>query len=301
VGIAVDSAGDAYVVGETESNDFPTMNPLQKKYAGNGDAFVTEFGPNGSALLYSTFLGGTRRDGGSSIAIDGSNNAYITGYTASFNFPTKSAFQPAYGGGRYDAFVAKIHIPAATTTTFASSPNPSSYGQKVTFTAAVISVAGPPPDGETVTFKKGTTILGTGTLSDGTAKFATSTLGVGSPTFTAVYGGDLNFGGSTSKPVKQVVSKATTTTTLTSSLNPSKVGQSVTFTANVKPEFIGTVTGAVTFYDGTTVLETAYLSGGVAKFTTSTLTSGAHTIKATYNGNADFDGSSSGALTQTVN
>jgi Bacterial Ig-like domain (group 3)/Beta-propeller repeat len=299
VGIAVDSAGDAYVVGETESNSFPTMNPLQKKYAGNGDAFVTEFGPKGSALLYSTFLGGTRRDGGSSIAIDGSNNAYITGYTASFNFPTKSAFQPAYGGGRYDAFVAKIHIPAATTTTLASSPNPSSYGQKVTFTAAVTSVAGPPPDGETVTFKKGTTILGTGTLSDGTAKFATSTLGVGSPTFTAVYGGDLNFGGSTSKPLKQVVSKATTTTTLASSLNPSKVGQSVTFTARVTPEFGGN-TGTVTFYDGTTALKTVYLSADVAKFTTSTLTSGAHTIKATYTGNVDFDGSPSAPLTQTV-
>jgi hypothetical protein len=116
-----------------------------------------------------------------------------------------------------------------------------------------------------------------------------------------VYGGDLNFGGSTSKPVKQVVSKATTTTTLASSLNPSKVGQSATFTASVKPQFSDTVTGPVTFYDGTTALKTMSLSGGVAKFTTSTLTKGTHSIKATYSGSTDFDGSSSAPLTQTVN
>ena len=81
-----------------------------------------------------------------------------------------------------------------------------------------------------------------------------------------------------------MVSKAATTTTLASSLNPSNVGQSVTFTASVTPEFSGTVTGTVAFYDGTTLLKTVALSGGVAKFTTSTLTSGTHTITATYNG-----------------
>ena len=96
------------------------------------------------------------------------------------------------------------------------------------------------------------------------------------------------------------MNKATTTTTLASSLNPSNVGQSVTFTASVAPQFSGTVKGTVTFYDGATALKTVALSGGGAKFTTSTLTSGAHNIKATYNGNANFDGSSA-SLTQTVN
>jgi hypothetical protein len=117
---------------------------------------------------------------------------------------------------------------------------------------------------------------------------------------TAAYGGDSNFGGSTSKAVKQVVDKATTTTTLASSLNPSNVGQSVTFTASVSPQFSGTVTGTVTFYDGTTTLETKSLSGGKAKYTTAKLTAGVHTIKATYNGSTDFTGSSA-SLTQTVN
>ena len=116
----------------------------------------------------------------------------------------------------------------------------------------------------------------------------------------AVYGGDSNCAASTSKAVNQVVSKATTTTTLASSLNPSNFGQSVTFMASVTPQFGGTVKGTVTFYDGTTILKTVALSGGVAKFTTSTLALGSHSITATYKGSANFTGSSA-SLTQTVN
>jgi len=189
---------------------------------------------------------------------------------------------------------------AATTTTLKSSPNPSTYGQTVVFTATVTSSIGSPPDGETVTFKQGATVLGTGTLSGGTATFSISTLGVGTKSVTAVYGGDANFAGSTSKADSQVVSKATTTTTLASSLNPSTFGQSVTFAASVTPQFNGTPTGTVTFYDGTTLLKTVTLSGGEAKFTTSKLTSGSHNITATYNGSTSFSGSS-GSVTQTVN
>jgi Bacterial Ig-like domain (group 3) len=90
------------------------------------------------------------------------------------------------------------------------------------------------------------------------------------------------------------------TTTLVSSPNPSNVGQAVTFTATVSPQFSGTVKGTVTFYDGTTALKTVSVSGGVAKFATKTLTSGAHNITATYNGSTSFN-SSSASLTQTVN
>ena len=171
----------------------------------------------------------------------------------------------------------------------------------MTFTAVVTSKLGAPPDGETVSFMKGKTVLGAGTLSGGSASFATSALPVGKNAVTAVYGGDSNFAASTSKAVTQVISKATTTTALASSLNPSIVGQSVTFTATVTPEFGGKVTGTVSFYDGTTVLKTIGVSGGAAKFTTKTLTSGTHTITATYNGSTSFDGSSSVPLIQTVN
>jgi uncharacterized repeat protein (TIGR03803 family) len=97
--------------------------------------------------------------------------------------------------------------PAVTTTTLTSSPNPSTYGQAVTFTAAVTPA---PPDGETVSFMKGKTktVLGTGSLSGGSASFTTSALPVGATKATAVYGGDLYFAGSTSNTVKQVVKKA---------------------------------------------------------------------------------------------
>jgi hypothetical protein len=295
--IVVDSAGTAYVTGETNSTNFPKTNP---SCGGSWDAFVTRLNPTGSALVYSTCFGGSGTEFGGDIAVDSASNAYVTGLTESTNFPTKHPLQANYGGGSSDAFVTKIPMLAITTTTLTSSPNPSTHGQAVTFTATVTSKLGAPPDGETITFKKGTTVLGTGTLTSGSASFTTSTLPVGTSYIKAVYGGDSNFAGSTSKAVSQVVNKATTTTTLASSQNPSNFGQSVTFTASVTPQFSGTVTGSVTFYDGTTALKTVTLSGGVAKFTTSTLVSGAHSITATYNGSTSFTGSSA-SLTQTVN
>jgi hypothetical protein len=95
---------------------------------------------------------------------------------------------------------------AATTTALTSLP--SAYGQPVTFTAVVSSDDGTPPDGETVTFMQGTTVLGTGTLSGGSASFTTMTRTAEAGAITAVYGGDADFDGSTSKAVKQVVDSA---------------------------------------------------------------------------------------------
>ena len=95
------------------------------------------------------------------------------------------------------------------------------------------------------------------------------------------------------------LTKATTTTSLTSSANPSTSGQSVTFTATVKPEFTGTPTGTVTFKDGSTTLGAVTLSAGVAKYSTATLTAGAHSISAVYGGSTAF-ATSTATLTQTV-
>ncbi|HLB92930.1 MAG TPA: Ig-like domain-containing protein, partial [Terriglobales bacterium] len=134
---------------------------------------------------------------------------YVTGYTEVGGFPvTSGAFQTKYGGGDSDAFVMKIDPITATTITLASSPNPSSQGEPVTFTAVVASALGPPPDGELVSFMKGARVLGTGTLNGGSATFTTTTLKIGTTAVKAVYGGDSNFAGSTSKVVKQVVEKA---------------------------------------------------------------------------------------------
>lgn len=213
MGIALDSSGGAYVTGYTLSTNFPLANPFQKKNGGNYGAFVSRIASDGTALASSTYLGGSGLDTGAGIAVDTAGNAYVTGGTASTDFPvTPGAFQTVCNGGSgcedsADAFVTKIQMSAATTTALSSSPNPSSYGEIVTFTAVITSVAGAPPDGENVTFMKGKTVLGTGTLSSGSASFTTSTLKVGTNSVKATYGGDPNFAASASKVVKQVVSK----------------------------------------------------------------------------------------------
>src|SRR5438309_1066180 len=109
-GIAVDSAGSAYVTGYTGSMNFPTAFAFQNTYAGDLDAFVTKLNPSGSALLYSTFLGGSGQDEGHGIAVDSAGSAYVAGLTNSTNFPTALAFQNTNAGslGVYDAFVTKL-------------------------------------------------------------------------------------------------------------------------------------------------------------------------------------------------
>jgi hypothetical protein len=110
--IALDASGNAYITGETDSPRFPTTPAaVQTTYGGSGldDAFVTELNAVGSALVYSTYLGGSGTDQGVGIAVDASGNAYVTGYTDSSNFPTTpGAIQTAYGG-KGDAFVAKLN------------------------------------------------------------------------------------------------------------------------------------------------------------------------------------------------
>src|SRR5208337_551888 len=83
------------------------MSPFQPANSGNADAFVAKINPAGSALVYSTYLGGSSFDVGTGIAVDSSGNAYVTGQTASFNFPTVNPLQSANSGGD-DAFVTKI-------------------------------------------------------------------------------------------------------------------------------------------------------------------------------------------------
>ncbi len=109
-GIALDSAGSAYVTGATGSTDFPTANPLQPSLRSPyNNAFVAKLSPTGNAFIYSTYLGGTSYDSGTAIAVDSAGNAYVTGATGSTDFPTANPLQPSYGGGNYDAFVAKLN------------------------------------------------------------------------------------------------------------------------------------------------------------------------------------------------
>lgn len=108
--IAVDASGEAYITGTTRSTNFPTENPYQPFYhPATADAFVVKLNSTGTALIYSTYLGGSGDDVATGIAIDGLGNAYVTGSTSSVDFPTTpDGWQPTYNGG-FDVFVVKLN------------------------------------------------------------------------------------------------------------------------------------------------------------------------------------------------
>jgi hypothetical protein len=109
-GLAIDASGSAYLTGTTRSVDFPVKNPVpgREHNAGSYDVFITKFSAGGNAILYSTYLGGTLADYGMGIAIDAAFNAYVTGYTASGDFPLEKAFESEHQS-LYDGFVVKLN------------------------------------------------------------------------------------------------------------------------------------------------------------------------------------------------
>jgi hypothetical protein len=172
----------------------------------------------------------------------------------------------------------------------------------VTFTATVSPQVGGPVTG-TVAFKQGNTILGTQPVVSGRAVLSLTTLGTGPHVVTALYDGDANVNASTSSSVTQTVvaPSAPTTTSLTSSLNPSIIGQMVTFTATVTSAVPGTPSGMVTFRRGQVVLGTGSMSAGRATYSTTALPAGSSGITAVYSGDSKFITSTSASLTQQVN
>jgi len=114
-GVALDGTGNAYVTGRTSSFDFPLVNPILTTFAGGGwDAFVTKVNSGGSALLYSTYLGGSNDDTGYGIAVDSSSHAYVTGSTGSVDFPVVSPIQGMGNILSPDAFVSKVNTTGNT-------------------------------------------------------------------------------------------------------------------------------------------------------------------------------------------
>ena len=109
-GITVDSTGSVYIAGQTDSANFPTVNPIQFSLRGSYDAFVTKLNATGTALVYSTYLGGNGGDFCLGVAIDLFGNAHVMGLTFSADFPTTpGAFQTSFNGGNYDYFVTKLN------------------------------------------------------------------------------------------------------------------------------------------------------------------------------------------------
>ena len=269
--------------------------------APTGDAIV----PTGTVNI----LDGTTTLGNGTL-----NSAGVATYSTSALGTSSHSITAVYAGdtnftGSNSTALAQVVNKATSTTAVVSSVNPSASGQSVIFTATVAAPSGNPiiPTGS-VNFLDGATTLGSGTLNAaGFATYSTSALSAGSHSITAVYAGDTNFTGSTSTALSQVVNppvKLTSTTVVTSSLNPSGQGQSVTFTSVVTgPTGNATIpTGTVTFTDGSSTLGTGTLNGsGQATYNTSSLSTGSHSITAVYGGDTNFAGSTSSALTQTVN
>ena len=180
---------------------------------------------------------------------------------------------------------------SSTSTSLASSLNPSTYGQKVTWSAMVTSSGSVAPTG-TVKFTWSGHSIGLAILnSSGVATLSRSNLNADTYPLTAVYAGDTTNLGSTSAALNQVVSQATSSATLTSLPNPSTQGQAVTFTATISSPTV-VPTGPVTFTAGKTVLGKAQLSGGKAKLTISSLPVGSTRVTATYSGDSNIAKSS---------
>ena len=233
--------------------------------------------------------------------------AALSGGKAVLNISTlpvgSNSITASYPGNAYDEASSSSAVlvaikQATTSTSVTSSKNPLPFDEPVTFTATVKPTSTATPTGS-VTFKNGSATLATVGLSSGKATYTTSSLTVGSHAITAVYAGNTDYAASTSSTLTEKVSAQTTSTTLSTSLNPAPYNKAVSFTAMVKASATGTPTGSVTFKNGSTIMATVNLSSGKAVYTTSTLPVGGHTITAVYNGNADYSTSNHG-LSETI-
>jgi hypothetical protein len=237
----------------------------------------------------------------STVTLSGGKASYSTTSLALGSHAISASFG---GGTDYGASTSSTLpqvVGAVTVTALTASVNPTVYGQVVTFTATVSSKTAGTITG-TVSFQEGTTVLGSGKVSGGKATLSITTLAVGSHSITSVYSGNTSYGPSTSALLKHTVNKAAATTKLTSSVNPSTVGESVTFKVTITTVAPGTGTpmGAVTFKDGTTTLGSVNLTTGAASYTTTKLAKGSHSITAVYSGSMDDLGITSAVLMQQM-
>ena len=239
---------------------------------------------------------------GSSVAIDGNGVATLT--VSNFNAATHVVTAVYSGTGNFQGSssnaVNQIVQKKGTTGILSSLLNPSTYGQTVVLKDSVTNS----PDSGTVQFKDGATNVGTPVAinANGVASLSISTLNASSHSITAVYSGTVNYQSSTSNMVTQVINQQTTTSVLTSSLNPSVFGQSVTFKDSVygggAPDG-----GTVQFKDGAANLGSAVAvnPNGVATLTLSNLNAVTHAVTAVYGGTVNYQGSNSNEVDQTVN
>jgi Bacterial Ig-like domain (group 3)/FG-GAP-like repeat len=213
-------------------------------------------------------------------------------HTIKATYLGNASFKPSLG------LVQQVVLDFNSSITVTAAPSPSAYGQAVMLTATVTSTAPGGPTGM-VTFKSGTSLLGTAELNSGTASLSTKKLVAGVDTITASYNGDTRSAKS-AEAMTDTVHQATSVAALASSLNPSPAGRIVRLTATVNsPTTV--VTGSVTFMDGANVLATVSLAGGKATYGLASLSPGTHKVTAVYHGTANIAGCTSPQLVETVN
>jgi hypothetical protein len=246
-----------------------------------------------------TFMDGTQLLGSGSL-VDGAATFQTSSlpagaHTITASYSGDGAYAPSESAPLSQTLVAPY------TVSISGPSQPTAYGQPVTLTAHVAPAAGQTLSaGSAVTFLDGTKVLGTANLdANGDTTLTLNTPSVGQHVLTAVYHADTDY---TSTALTQTVQKATTTTGLTTSAPYVTLGQNVTLTATVAAPQAGTATptGSVTFRDGSAVLGTATVVNGTAMLTRGSLAAGTHSLTAAYSGDANFAGSTSGTVSQTV-
>ncbi len=272
-GIALDAQKNAYIVGTTSSTAFPVVNAFQstnRSTEGSNNAFVSKLNAAGSALVYSTYLGGSTADAAFAIAVDPNGSAYVTGASGSSDFPLANPLSGVARGPGDIAFVTK----------FSPTGNTVAYSTYLGGTDGAQYGAGIAVDGNLNAYVTGDTTA---------ANFpVVNPIKSTNPTLTE-------------QAFVAKISSANlpaTTINLTASAATLVAGQPVTLTATVAGS---APTGSVTFNDGSTGLGTVNLSGTSASLTVSTLAPGAHSITARYSGDAANASSLSTPVSVTVN
>jgi len=277
--IAVDDLGGAYVTGGAGSKDFPTtLGAYQtvNNESGDGDsnAFITVLNPGGSALLYSTYLGGSGHDVGNGIALDGAGGVYVAGQTSSTNFPTTTGAYQTTNGSSFigTAFIAKfasgsVVTAIATNTALTSSANPQVQGSAVTFTATVAPASGTGiPTGNVVFSVDGTSASTVALGSNGEVTYSTSSLAIGQHTILASYGGSTAYTASSGNLTQTISEPQASNPIFSPAVGTYSSTQSVTITDNT--------TGASIYYttNGTTpTTSSTKYTGAISASTTETI------------------------------
>ena len=321
-GLAVDSAGNAYVTGATNATTFPTVDAIQATFGGGVinssvfnyplDAYLIGFNPTGSEILFSTYLGGSDNEVGRSIAIDPAGGIYVSGTTTSVNFPTTSdAFDPIYqrgDGNNYlnsvdHLFLTKILPSVQFSTTSASIP--AAMGSAfITVTrtgnltgAATITVQAAPGTanaGSDYVFANQLLTFAPGVASQaarvevrvapGSESTRTVILTLSDPSASVGLG-------SLTRLVLTIIEPTATTLKLQATSGQTTLGQAVTLSATVSTT-TGSPTGTVTFRSGATLLGIAPIDAdGTASITTTELSAGANAITASFSGDTRFGAS----------